>query len=87
MQKENTYNVEYVFLPTVRKLNPGSIRSCHSILNTFPAVLGLGKYAGLEKLEQGSVPQQTSSSKVTLANILVTFHSNVMKDFVKLNMA
>ena len=42
MEKENTYNVEYVFLLTVRKLNPGPMSSCHSILNTFPAVTWLG---------------------------------------------
>ena len=38
MQKENIDNVEYVFLLTVRKLSPGPISSCHSLLNTIPAV-------------------------------------------------
>ena len=43
MQKENIDNVEYVFLLTDRKLSPSPICSCHSLLNTIPAVTWLGK--------------------------------------------
>ena len=56
MQKENIDNVEYVFLLTDRKLSPGQICSCHSLLNTFPAVTWLGKVCWTEEIRPGFSP-------------------------------
>ena len=56
MQKENIDNVEYVFLLTVRKLSPGPICSCHSLLNTFPAVTWLGEVCCIGKIGLGFSP-------------------------------
>ena len=53
MQKENIDNVEYVFLLTDRKLSPSLICSCHSLLNTFPAVTWLGKVCWAEGIGPG----------------------------------
>ena len=56
MQKENIDNVEYMFLLTVRKLSPGPISSCHSLLNTIPAVTWLGKVCWAGKIGLGVIP-------------------------------
>ena len=56
MQKENIDNVEYVFLLTDRKLSPSQICSCHSLLNTFPAVTWLGKVCWTAEIGLGFIP-------------------------------
>ena len=56
MQKENIDNVEYVFLLTVRKLSPGPISSCHSLLNTIPAVTWLGRVCWAGEVGPGLIP-------------------------------
>ena len=56
MQKENIDNVEYVFLLTDRKLSPSPICSCHSLLNTFPAVTWLGKVCWAGETGPGLIP-------------------------------
>ena len=56
MQKENIDNVEYVFLLTDRKLSPSQICSCHSLLNTFPAVTWLGKVCWAGEIGLGFNP-------------------------------
>ena len=56
MQKENIDNVEYVFLLTVRKLSPGPISSCHSLLNTIPAVTWLGRVCWAGEVGPGFIP-------------------------------
>ena len=56
MQKENIYNVEYVFLLTVRKLSPGPISSCHSLLNTIPAVTWVGRVCWAGDIRSGVIP-------------------------------
>ena len=66
MQKENIDNVEYVFLLTVRKLSPSPICSCHSLLNTFPAVTWLGKVCWTAEIGLGihsfTVPVTSNTS-------------------------
>ena len=59
MQKENIDNVEYVFLLTDRKLSPSQICSCHSLLNTFPAVTWLGKVCWTGEIGLGFSPPST----------------------------
>ena len=56
IQKENIDNVEYVFLLTVRKLSSGPISSCHSLLNTFPAVTWLGRVCWAGEIGPGLIP-------------------------------
>ena len=56
MQKENIYNVEYVFLLTVRKLSPAPISSCHSLQSTIPAVTWLGRVCWAGEVGPGLIP-------------------------------
>ena len=56
IQKEIIHNVEYVFLLTVRKLSPGPISSCHSFLNTIPAVTWLGRVCWAGEIGPEHIP-------------------------------